>query len=174
MRTILRHFLSILFLPFVVLVVVPVLILIFRESGTGLWGIDSTLFWLGRISGGGLMMAGLILIGWCVYLFAQLGHGTLAPWDPPRHFVALGPYQYVRNPMIIGGGMMVFGEALFWGSWLLFIWACFFLVMNHFYFVFSEEPRLEQRFGQTYRLYKANVPRWIPRLKPWSEKQLGS
>ena len=28
-------------------------------------------------------------------------------------------------------------------------------------------PALEQRFGEDYRLYKANVPRWIPRVPPW-------
>ncbi len=30
-----------------------------------------------------------------------------------------------------------------------------------------EEPGLEERFGEDYRRYKANVPRWIPRLTPW-------
>lgn len=27
---------------------------------------------------------------------------------------------------------------------------------------------LEQRFGQGYLAYKAHVPRWIPRPRPWS------
>ena len=31
----------------------------------------------------------------------------------------------------------------------------------------SEEPGLEKRFGAEYVEYKRNVPRWIPRLKPW-------
>jgi protein-S-isoprenylcysteine O-methyltransferase Ste14 len=34
-------------------------------------------------------------------------------------------------------------------------------------FVLVEEPGLERRFGDSYRAYKANVPRWIPRLTPW-------
>jgi protein-S-isoprenylcysteine O-methyltransferase Ste14 len=33
----------------------------------------------------------------------------------------------------------------------------------------SEEPGLEKRFGDDYRRYKANVPRWIPRLRPWED-----
>ena len=33
---------------------------------------------------------------------------------------------------------------------------------------FCEEPVLEQRFGDSYRLYRANVARWIPRLRPWN------
>jgi protein-S-isoprenylcysteine O-methyltransferase Ste14 len=42
-----------------------------------------------------------------------------------------------------------------------------FIAINHVYFVLSEEPGLEARFGDAYRRYKANVPRWIPTLKPW-------
>jgi protein-S-isoprenylcysteine O-methyltransferase Ste14 len=31
----------------------------------------------------------------------------------------------------------------------------------------SEEPMLESRFGEDYRVYRRNVPRWIPRFTPW-------
>jgi len=80
----------------------------------------------------------------------------------------LGPYRYVRNPMISGVALMLAGEALFWGSRALGLWAASFLAINHLYFVLSEEPELEYRFGPAYRVYKANVPRWIPRLRPWT------
>jgi protein-S-isoprenylcysteine O-methyltransferase Ste14 len=105
-----------------------------------------------------------------VYLFAKIGHGTLAPWDPTRNLVAVGPYRYIRNPMITGVALMLLGQALLWGSRVLGIWACIFILVNHLYFVQLEEPGLERRFGENYRAYKANVPRWIPRTRPWSEK----
>lgn len=100
-------------------------------------------------------------------LFARVGRGTLAPWDPTRHLVAAGPYRCVRNPMISGVALMLLGEAAFWGSRAVGLWAASFLAINHLYFVLSEEPGLERRFGQEYRTYKAEVPRWIPRLRPW-------
>jgi len=171
MLTVLRHLLSILLLPFIVVVIVPALILLFWETDGNFWGMGSPLVWLGRIAGFVLGVAGLVLIGWCISLFARKGRGTLAPWDPPRNMVVSEPYQYVRNPMIVSGFVMVLGEALFWGSWRIAAWACFFLVMNHFYFVLSEEPGLEKRFGESYRVYKANVPRWIPRFRPWTGNQ---
>jgi protein-S-isoprenylcysteine O-methyltransferase Ste14 len=31
-----------------------------------------------------------------------------------------------------------------------------------------EEPDLEQRFGQEYRVYRRAVPRFVPRMRPWS------
>ena len=84
--------------------------------------------------------------------------------------VAVGPYRFVRNPMISGVALMLAGQALLWGSWVITIWASLFVLINHVYFVLAEEPGLERRFGEPYRIYKANVPRWLPRMKPWLGK----
>jgi protein-S-isoprenylcysteine O-methyltransferase Ste14 len=163
----LRHLLSILLLPFIVVVVVPWRILrpagvpparVMHSPGGGLRAA------LGAL----LFIAGFALFAWCVRLFARVGRGTLSPWDPTRAMVAVGPYRHVRNPMITGVAMMLLGEAVLWDSSGLAGWALCFLVINHLYFVFSEEPGLERRFGQAYLAYKVHVPRWIPRLWPWS------
>ncbi|MEW5718671.1 MAG: hypothetical protein AB1817_08610 [Chloroflexota bacterium] len=37
------------------------------------------------------------------------------------------------------------------------------------YIPLVEERGLEKRFGEEYRIYKQNVPRWIPRAKAWDE-----
>src|SRR5215813_7983567 len=54
-----------------------------------------------------------------------------------------------------------------WGSWVVRVWALLFFAVNNTYFILSEEPGLERRLGDSFRRYKANVPRWIPRSKPW-------
>ena len=125
---------------------------------------------LPRIAGAVVFTFGFALFAWCVWLFARVGHGTLAPWDPPVRFVAVGPYRYMRNPMISGVAAMLLGEALFLTSTSLFIWAITFLVINQVYFVLSEEPFLERRFGERYQAYKAAVPRWVPRRSPWDDR----
>lgn len=149
-----------------VVIVVPYLLLTatsFQVSdiadATTRWGDDLPLRLLGLI----LFAGGLALFCWCVTLFARVGRGTLAPWDPTQALVAAGPYRHVRNPMISGVVMMLFGQALFWGSWAIGIWAGLVLLINHAYFVAIEEPGLEERFGASYINYKARVPRWIPR-----------
>ena len=119
--------------------------------------------------GAALFVCGFALFGWCVSLFARVGQGTLAPWDPTQKLVAVGPYRHVRNPMISGVAAMLLGEALTFGSWLLALWFLAFVLVNHVYFAFSEEPGLERRFGASYLAYKANVPRWLPRLTPWTD-----
>ena len=165
MVTILRHLLAILLLPFIVVVIVPAWLLGAFGTDGGHWVEASALVWLLRAIGLGLLIVGLGLFSWCVSLFVQVGRGTLAPWDPTRSLVAVGPYRFVRNPMISGVEAMLVGEALLWGSLALGLWASVFAGINHVYIVLVEEPGLEQRFGEPYRVYKESVPRWIPRFR---------
>lgn len=170
----LRHALSILVLPFTVAVLVPYWL---RTSLAGIdtrWEGGSPLVWLLQALGVAALFGGAALFGWCVLLFARVGRGTLAPWDPTRALVAVGPYRHVRNPMISGVAMALIGQALIWGSAALALWAAAFVLVNHIYFVVSEEPGLERRFGASYRAYKANVPRWIPRRRPWTAPEPGA
>mgnify|MGYP002713166483 CR=1 FL=1 len=170
MLTFVRHLLSILLLPFVVVVVVPAWLLTAFTASDSRWANGSLNAVLFRIIGGALIIIGLALFIWCVALFARIGQGTLAPWDPTRNLVAIGPSRFVRNPMISGVALILAGQAIFWGSWVMAIWAGLFTLINHVYFVFAEEPGLEKRFGEPYHMYKTNVPRWLPRWKPWSGK----
>ena len=170
MLTILRHSISILFLPFLVVVVVPSYLLTAFTSSDSCWVNGSPIMWLSRFVGGASIIIGFALFSWCVSLFARVGQGTLAPWDPTRNMVIVGPYRFIRNPMISGVALMLIGQTLLWGSWVMAIWAGIFVLINQVYFVLSEEPGLERRFGEPYCVYKANVPRWLPRMKVWTGK----
>jgi len=161
----LRHLIAILVLPFVMTIVVPRWIA--RRYGLVTAWDGGAAYMLGHVAGAVCFLIGLWLFGWSLYLFATRGKGTLAPWDPPKHLVVTGPYRYVRNPMISGVLMIIAGEALFVGSISLGSWLLVFFLINQIYFLIYEEPNLESRFGDEYRLYKSSVPRWIPRLTPW-------
>jgi len=165
--TILRHLLSILLLPFVVVVIVPRWLLRAWSASDTRWVDGTVAAAFGHIAGVVLFLCGFALFAWCVSLFARVGEGTLAPWDPTRRLVAVGPYRYLRNPMITGVVTMLLGETLFLGSRVIGIWAATFIAVNQIYFVISEEPGLERRFGAAYIEYKSAVPRWIPRARPW-------
>jgi protein-S-isoprenylcysteine O-methyltransferase Ste14 len=165
--TILRHLLSILLLPFVVVVIVPRWLLRAWSASDTRWVDGTVTAAFAHIAGVVLFLCGFALFAWCVSLFARVGEGTLAPWDPTRRLVAVGPYRYLRNPMITGVVTMLLGETLFLGSRVIGIWAATFIAINQIYFVISEEPGLERRFGTAYIEYKSAVPRWIPRARPW-------
>ena len=113
-----------------------------------------------------VVAVGLALVVWTVKLFATVGHGTLAPWDPTSRLVVRGPYRHVRNPMITGVGAILAGEALFFRSWGIAIELAAFALVNAIYFPLVEEPGLRRRFGDEYVEYCARVPRWIPRMRP--------
>ena len=111
----------------------------------------------------------LLGLGFVIYTnksFFKVGEGTLAPWDPPKKLVLDGLYRYVRNPMISGLSMIILGESMIFSSIELFGFFLFVVILNHVYFVYSEEPGLIKRFGKDYIEYKKNVPRWIPKIRP--------
>jgi protein-S-isoprenylcysteine O-methyltransferase Ste14 len=168
---ILRHLLSIAILPVTVTVIVPAWLA--RRNHTDL-AIGTSPSAVGlQVLGVASLGIGLALFVASLRQFAVRGKGTLAPWDPPPHLVVEGPYRYVRNPMISGVLFVLLGEALVLQSWPHGRWALLFLGINLLFIPFFEEPQLERRFGASYRNYRRNVRRLLPRLRPW-QPDLGS
>ena len=164
----LPRFLASLIAPIIVVGVIPLwLIRTVLAAYDTRWPAGASWVWPARLLGVAVVLAGLALFVWCVTLFARRGRGTIMPWDPTQRLVVAGPYRHVRNPMISSVLFMVAGLALLRGSALTSALALFFFVVNHFYFIASEEPGLLKRFGESYLTYKANVPRWLPRLRPY-------
>ena len=157
---------AIIILPGTALVFVPALIL-WLSAGSSMAmspaGLAQARFWIGLV----VAVVGFVPAAWAARLFLTIGEGTPAPWAPPSKLVVLGPYRYMRNPMIRGVVRMLMAESLLLGSWPIAGWMLVFFLLNAIYLIRVEEPALEQRFGEDYRLYKANVPRWIPRVPPW-------
>jgi len=164
--TILRHLLAVMLLPFMVVVVIPRWLLRTYQISDSRWPTGMAV--VGQISGALIFIFGFALFVWCLSLFARVGKGTLAPWDPTKRLVVVGPYRHVRNPMISAVLTMLVGEALLQGSRVLALWAMTFFALNCVYFVAVEEPGLERRFGGDYRRYKGAVARWVPRRTPWN------
>ncbi len=112
-----------------------------------------------------VLMAGVPLALTCMALFAIRGKGTPAPFDPPRAFVAFGPYRAVRNPMYVGGWLTIVGFALIAQSSSVLVFSFAWLLLIHLFVILYEEPALTAKFGATYDRYRSTVPRWIPNGK---------
>jgi protein-S-isoprenylcysteine O-methyltransferase Ste14 len=162
-----RHARAAVLLPGTVTVLIPAALLAIggADIGCGLAGLWPV---LPVVAGAALVLAGLAVWYATVRLFARAGEGTLAPWDPTRKLVVLGPYRYVRNPMITGVLLVLVGEAALFGSPWVLAWAAAFFAINAVWFPLVEEPGLVQRFGREYEDYQRAVPRWIPRRRPWT------
>jgi protein-S-isoprenylcysteine O-methyltransferase Ste14 len=106
----------------------------------------------------------------CVWEFAWRGLGTPAPFDPPRKLVVTGPYRFVRNPMYLGMGLAIIGEAIVFphATLLLLVMMVIMWGFVSAFVIAYEEPTLRRLFGADYENYCRSVHRWLPRLRPYS------
>ncbi len=99
--------------------------------------------------------------------FAVQGLGTPAPVLPTTHLVVTGLYRFVRNPMYVGVSAVIFGQALLFGSVRLLTYGVLIWLAFHLFVLLYEEPKLRSSFDGEYQIFCQNVPRWIPRIRPW-------
>jgi len=102
-----------------------------------------------------------ILLG---FVFA---FGTMAWFGFQRAFgfetqglIRTGPYRITRNPQILGGYLLVMGTTLQWPSWFAVVWIILYGLIGH-WMVLSEEEHLHAIFGEEYRLYCEQTPRYL-------------
>ena len=162
----------------------------------GLWGGTTVVlfvlapWWLGwswegtvllQVVGGVLVVASVAVgtwavgkMGWARLLFA----GALFPPgagaeenNVPQRLVVEGPYRYVRNPLYDTDFALILGTALLCRNWFLILLAALYAAQLALQLPL-EERELRQRFGRPYRRYCEVVPRFVPRLRPVSRREL--
>jgi protein-S-isoprenylcysteine O-methyltransferase Ste14 len=106
------------------------------------------------------------VIAWREALLTTVGPGAfLSPhayFPDPEVLITWGPYNYVRNPMAKALFTVLCGWGLFLISPMVLLFALAMGLFLHLLVVFVEEPKLERRFGDSYREYKRRVNRWLP------------
>jgi protein-S-isoprenylcysteine O-methyltransferase Ste14 len=112
-------------------------------------------------SGTMLFIIGFVIMLSCILNFAVRGRGTLSPADPTKTLVITGLYKFSRNPMYVGVTLILIGEAIFFLSVQLWIYALFIFIAFNIFIIFFEEPRLRRDFGEQYTTYCEKVRRWI-------------
>ena len=154
------------------LVVFPpvILLLVLGLSAALQWlaplGVLTRLDQTSRIVGGGAVL----LVG---AAFAWTGARTLlrrgTNFIPTRPALALatdGIYAWTRNPMYVGGAPLMLGLAIVIAlDWLPLLMVPAWFVL-HFGIVRREERYLAGKFGDEYRRYCAQVPRYVWGLAP--------
>ena len=98
--------------------------------------------------------------------FALQGLGTPAPIAPTQNLVVTGLYRYVRNPIYVALVAVILGQAVLFADWRLLGYAALIWLAFHIFVLAYEEPTLRDSYGAEYESYRANVPRWLPRLTP--------
>jgi len=100
-----------------------------------------------------------------VFYFLK-ARGTPVPLSPPPKLVKTGPYKYVRNPMLTGIFIQLFGFGIILNSLsLIIIFTPLFIIVNVWELKRIEEPELKKRFGKEYLDYKKQVPMFLSIFK---------
>jgi protein-S-isoprenylcysteine O-methyltransferase Ste14 len=110
----------------------------------------------------GVAGVGAVIVVLGVRAFSTAGT-TVDPRVPDQsaRLVVDGVYRHSRNPMYLGFLLVLLAWGLFLGSALsLLFLPAFVLYLNRFQIV-PEERFMQERFGEAYAQYRAEVRRWI-------------
>jgi len=115
---------------------------------------------LGRIVVGIIaFVVGLGMVMGANRLFRRIGT-NVRPSEPALVLATTGIYTLTRNPMYVGGSIVLLGIAIGCAlDWVLLLLVVS-LPLVHFGIILREERYLERKFGDPYRRYKSKVPRY--------------
>jgi protein-S-isoprenylcysteine O-methyltransferase Ste14 len=120
-----------------------------------------------------ILSLALFMMGWSVFNFLKV-KGTPVPFNPPPKLFTTGPYARVRNPMLTGVFLLLFGFGAFFRSLsLVLLFTPLFIFINAWELKAIEEPELEKRFGREYVEYRKKTPMFFPSLKKWKNEEEG-
>jgi len=81
--------------------------------------------------------------------------------EPQTTLITSGPYRFSRNPLYLGGNVLIFfGAALFFGSPTAVVATTIHIPLVDL-FIRREERQLERVFGRAWLDYKKRVRRWL-------------
>lgn len=107
-------------------------------------------------------IGGLVLAGLAKHAL-QRANTTLNPMQPDqaRHLVTSGVYGLSRNPMYLGLLLVLAGLAAWAGQWLAGGLVLLVQAWLQRFQIVPEERALAAQFGPAFRLYGAQVRRWL-------------
>lgn len=108
-----------------------------------------------------VIAAGLALIISANVVFRRAGTNP-EPWKASTTVVTSGVYAHLRNPMYVGGDFVLIGLAIVLASDWMVVTTVILAVVLHYGVVRREERYLVKKFGDAYRRYLENVPRYGP------------
>ncbi|MEP6840470.1 MAG: isoprenylcysteine carboxylmethyltransferase family protein, partial [Bradyrhizobium sp.] len=82
------------------------------------------------------------------------------PWKPTAALVTHGIFKGMRNPMYVGGLLILAGLAVLLASDWMLVLTILLIPVLHYGVVLREERYLNAKFGAPYQAYQTMVPRY--------------
>ena len=119
-----------------------------------------------------IILAGLVLRATVVgYKYIQ--RGGLKKKVYAKDLVTEGMFGVCRNPLYVGNMLLYTGIFLLHGNPLLIVAGVSLFAFMYQCIVYAEEAFLLRTFGEAYRAYCRDVPRWMLRLSNFSQSTEG-
>lgn len=99
----------------------------------------------------------LFTLGLAIFVAALIVYSR-TPLDQPAR---RGVYRYSRNPQILGIMLALLGLAVATGSWLTLLLFLAAQVLHYFFTIRAEEEACLAQYGESYRRYMDQVPRYF-------------
>ena len=113
-----------------------------------------------RMTIGAILIAAGGALGFSAILAFRTARTHVEPWKPSTALVTGGIFRWLRNPMYVGLALLVAGIGVALASDWTLVMLLPGAVVLHVGVVKREERYLEAKFGDAYRAYKAQVPRY--------------
>jgi protein-S-isoprenylcysteine O-methyltransferase Ste14 len=104
------------------------------------------------------------IAGTAIGTWAGFGFGFRNTLGLGVRLVTRGPYRFTRNPQYIGDSLNALGYVLLTNSWMVGVIGILGVILN-LIAPLTEEPWMEERFGEAYLAYKRSVPRFLGRRR---------
>jgi len=119
------------------------------------WSLESTIGFIMEFCGYLFLLGGLAIRIWCTFYIGN---------RKSKEIITEGPYSICRNPLYIGSFLLAIGVGLCFENLLILILIPAIIIPVHIIAARMEETHLESKFGEQYRIYKQNTPRFWPRF----------
>jgi len=115
----------------------------------------------------GLIPVGIatICLIWLMVLHIAQAPERVALALTPSYLIRRGPYAFSRHPMYLSELALLAGWTIFYGSVAVLIPFVTAGAFFNFVHIPREEHTLEARFGEAYREYKNQAPRWFWKIQ---------
>jgi protein-S-isoprenylcysteine O-methyltransferase Ste14 len=105
--------------------------------------------------------------------YAYIKRGGMAKKVYAADLVTGGMFGVCRNPLYVGNVLIYSGIFIMHGAPVVVIVGIGLYLFIYQCIIYAEEAYLEDKFGDAYRAYCKDVPRWIPRFSKLAESSEG-
>lgn len=141
-------------------VIAPPPLIFLATFAAGWFGRNLLPLYQAGIAAAVLAVPSALLLCWGVVTMLR-ARTHIDPSKPATALVTSGPFRFTRNPLYLSLNLLYVAVALRTGAMTALVLLPVANLILHFGVILREERYLEAKFGDSYRVYRSKVRRWL-------------